>query len=289
MIKICHLTSVHTRNDTRIFLKECKSLVDAGYETYLVVADGKKNEVNNNIHIIDIGRKKSRLVRIFYSTYKVYKAAVKINADIYHFHDPELIPVGLLLKLKRKKVIFDIHENIVEQIKLKSWLSGIAKFIFSNLFKLINRLIARCFFLILAENSYEAIYRKYTSNYSIILNMPRVDLLNNFLVENRKGNEIFYIGGISNERGLDVVLEALNILEKKKIDLKMHFIGPVEEDINTLNYKNLKNKIQFYGIMEFNKGYEISRKCNIGISILKPVGNYITSYRTLFIGCYFTA
>ena len=40
-IRVCHMTSAHPRADTRIFVKECRSLAVAGYEVVLVVADDK--------------------------------------------------------------------------------------------------------------------------------------------------------------------------------------------------------------------------------------------------------
>jgi hypothetical protein len=42
--RTAHLTSVHPRTDTRIFLKECTSLASHGYAVSLVVADGKGDE-----------------------------------------------------------------------------------------------------------------------------------------------------------------------------------------------------------------------------------------------------
>jgi hypothetical protein len=54
--KIIHLTSVHPRNDTRIFFKECKSLSVNGYDVYLVVADGLGNKNDDNVNVVDVGR-----------------------------------------------------------------------------------------------------------------------------------------------------------------------------------------------------------------------------------------
>jgi hypothetical protein len=55
--------------------------------------------------------------------WQVYRKALKTDADIYHLHDPELMPLGLLLKLQRKKVIYDVHENLPKQISIKHWIN----------------------------------------------------------------------------------------------------------------------------------------------------------------------
>jgi glycosyltransferase involved in cell wall biosynthesis len=52
----------------------------------------------------------------------VYRRAIEEDADLYHFHDPELIPVGLLLRRRKKKVIYDVHEDYPSSIKYSSWL-----------------------------------------------------------------------------------------------------------------------------------------------------------------------
>ncbi|RAZ55293.1 glycosyltransferase family 1 protein, partial [Campylobacter hyointestinalis subsp. lawsonii] len=65
-LKITHLTSAHSRYDTRIFIKMCSSLAkNPNYIVNLIVADGKDNETKNNVNIIDIGAKTgSRLSRM---------------------------------------------------------------------------------------------------------------------------------------------------------------------------------------------------------------------------------
>jgi hypothetical protein len=71
--KICHLTSVHHRYDARIFLKECKTLSDAGFEINLVVADGKGDEVVDKIKIYDVGKPINRKERMHKTTKKFLK------------------------------------------------------------------------------------------------------------------------------------------------------------------------------------------------------------------------
>jgi hypothetical protein len=52
-MNICHLSSVLSRYDTRISLKECRSLARTGYQVSLVVADGKGEEVRDGISILE--------------------------------------------------------------------------------------------------------------------------------------------------------------------------------------------------------------------------------------------
>lgn len=121
MMKVCHLTSAHDPEDVRIFRKECVSLAKAGYEVYLV-EQGESYE-KDGVHIIGVGKPTGgRLNRMTGFAKKVYEAALAVDADIYHFHDPELLPYGLKLKKKGKKVIFDSHENTKESILEKGWI-----------------------------------------------------------------------------------------------------------------------------------------------------------------------
>ena len=113
MYKVCHMTSAHEAWDDRIFHQECVSLAREGSEVYLVQR-GESGE-KNGIHIIGVGEMpSSRLQRIRRGARRVYQAARALDADIYHFHDPELLPYGLKLKKAGKKVIFDSHEKYTE-------------------------------------------------------------------------------------------------------------------------------------------------------------------------------
>ena len=101
LVNITHMTSVHTRYDTRIFVKECSSLAKIeNFNVNLIVADGKGNELRSGIHIHDVGQSNGRINRVFKTAKRVLHKAIELDSDIYHFHDPELIRTGLQLTRK---------------------------------------------------------------------------------------------------------------------------------------------------------------------------------------------
>lgn len=121
--KITHLTSAHPRYDTRIFIKMCNSLAKQNnYKVSLVVADGKGDESKNGVNIIDVGAKTGgRISRMTKTVSKVFEKAKELDSDIYHLHDPELIPIGLKLKKMRengRKAVLEKYNWGVEEEKL---------------------------------------------------------------------------------------------------------------------------------------------------------------------------
>jgi len=122
MIKICHLTSAHKSNDVRIFEKECSSLAKEGFDTWLVATNSTEGKLNG-VNIVSAKYNTAgRFTRMTKGVNTVYRAAIKIDADIYHLHDPELLRIAGKLKRTGKKVIYDAHEDLPRQIFDKKWL-----------------------------------------------------------------------------------------------------------------------------------------------------------------------
>lgn len=215
MIKVCHITSVHPRYDTRIFFKECTSLAKACYDVTMLVADGIPDEVKNGVKIISVSDiPKSRFQRIIKSSNVMYKKALNVDAEIYHLHDPELLPLARKLKKAGKKVVFDSHENYPEQIKAKGYIPHILRSAISTLYKsyetgtakVIDAVITPCTFFGGVD-----IFEGRCLKTEIISNAPLLSEFYNKYQDTNKENivsSVCLVGGLTNSRGITHLIKA---------------------------------------------------------------------------------
>ncbi len=281
MYKVVHISTVHPRRDTRIFYRECVSLSKKGYQVILIVADGLGKENFEEVNIIDIGKSKNRIENFVSGYLKILKILNELKPDLVHFHDAELMIVGKAIQRKGIPVFYDIHENVAAQILDKAHMSRYLRKPFHYIYRIVEKLVINSFHLILAEESYKSIYLSKGKSITVVLNLPEEDSFAQFINEKRTENGIFYIGGISNERGLDVIIKALHILKKRKVNFFMHYVGAItENDLLKINIKEIKENIKFYGRMDLIEGYALSKKCKVGLAVLKPIKNYVKSYPT---------
>ena len=247
---------------------------------FLLVADGNGDEFKEGVQVIDIGKSNSRLGNFVNGYSRILRKVRKLNPKIVHFHDPELMFVGRRIDKMGTPVIFDIHENIAVQILNKSYIPKVFRRTTSFLYRRIENWLISKFHLIIAEHSYLPVYEAKGKSLTTVLNMPDLSHFKPFVKTERGGNQIFYIGVVSLDRAVETTLEALRILHRRKVDFYMHFIGPINVKVDLEQWSDISDKVKFYGRMDSKEGFELSKNCVLGLSVLKPIKNYIGSYST---------
>ena len=271
---VCHLTSAHARYDIRIFVKQCQSLAKLGFETNLIVSDGKGQETKNGVNIIDVGPPKPRLKRMLFTARDVYQKALEIDADIYHAHDPELLPYCRKLIKKGKIVIFDAHEDLPKQILSKPYLNSIAKTLLSKAFSFYEKKICSSFSGIIGATPFiSEKFAKINTNSVNINNYPIVGELNKSANWADKSKEIVYVGGISQIRGIKEIVQAMKYTEKTILNIGGKFSEPeVEKEVK--GYETWK-KVRDNGFLSRAEVANLFAKSMAGIVTFLPVPNHI--------------
>jgi glycosyltransferase involved in cell wall biosynthesis len=274
--RICILTSVHPVFDARIFHKEARTLANAGYDITLI-AQYKENTVIEGIRIIALPKPKNRFFRIFFTDFRLYFLAFRQKAAVYHFHDPELIPVALLLKITTKgKIIYDVHEDYPESILSKYWLTLLIRKPVAYLFDIIEKHLSFFFdHIITATENISTKFRK-NKRVSTIYNYPIPEKIELSLCHNWSQPALIYVGGLTIDRGISEIVQAMTYLQSGK-DTKLMLYGKFEpEDY----YDELKrepgfDQTEYMGWIEPDKLWHCMGKAVIGIICLHPIDRYM--------------
>jgi len=282
--EVCVVTSVHPAFDTRIFHRESKTLADAGYKVTLI-AQHDRNEVVKGIKIVALHRPRNRFTRVFGLTWRAFGLARKQRASVYHLHDPELIPIGILLKIMtRGKIIYDVHENVTGQILEKTWLPRCLRRPVKNLYALFEQFASRFFdaIVVAAEDIAVRFHRKPVV---IVHNYPLLEWTEGCSVfkGSKSAPEVIYIGTLDRSYGIEEIVRAIRYL---KSDVHLVMIGVFKDiDFERRIHRLADNRITIESWLRHDKILERLRTADIGLICPLPTPNNIQAAgrsRTLY-------
>lgn len=265
--KVCHVTSAHSRYDVRIFHKQCKSLVANRYDVALLVNDDAENELIDGVHIRSTHfQPRNRFERMIMSRRLIEAEAIAINADIYHLHDPELLPVGLRLRRMGKTVVFDSHEDYLLTIADKNWIPRPLRSVVRTVYGWYEQYALKQFNgSIVCYHWTEERYRRYCDNVEMVLNFPIVhDELPGPPDSSRRA--VCFAGGISSQWCHKEVLLALSKIDNVTYELAGKLSGEYGDSLQCLD---AWEKVTYHGVIPqtevFDKVYANS---SIGMALL---------------------
>lgn len=279
-MKICMLTTAHSPLDDRIFYKETISLKKISSDIVVIAPFDKETYEENGIRIVGVKRSKTLYER-YKLVDKVIEKAIEEKADVYHFHDFEILLKVFKIKkyLPNSKIIYDVHEYYPDMIRMSKKIPAFLKPFGTIYVNKIEERAARRFDYIITTDDYNKDrFRKLNKNVDVIYNFSEFTIKEN--VNITKEYDVIYQGGISVERGAINLVKAISIAQKKKEDIKMIFVGTfddAETENSVLNYikeNKLENNIKYLGRVHHNEVENYIRKSRMGVVAFLPFPRY---------------
>lgn len=277
MTTICHFASNHEGLDTRIALKECVSLASAGYDTHLVITatpDEVVKAATKGVTIHPLPQASGRLSRMLGHTWRCYRAAREVGAAVYHFHDPELIPYGMLFRLRGRRVIYDVHEDYPRDILDKYWLPKWIRKPVAGAVAALEYVGARWFFGVVAATPVIAQrFQKITSRAVNINNYPWPSELVPPEAAVPRKSQVCYVGDITRLRGLRAIVDALPLVPQVTFVLCGQFSEPGFEI--ELRAEPGWRQVRFLGKVDREQARQVMAQSIAGVVTFLPVRSHL--------------
>ena len=169
----------------------------------VLVAQHDQDEIRDGIPIRGVPRYRSRLERVTLTAFRVVRRAWRERPAVFHFHDPELIPWGVLLRLLGRRVIYDVHEDFTQAADVRPWLPAVARPLVARFSDFTAWLARKTMAIIIAERYYERRFPGATK----VLNYPHLERSAELQAIERRAEarpkriRLLYIGNVTWSRG----------------------------------------------------------------------------------------
>jgi glycosyltransferase involved in cell wall biosynthesis len=274
-LRICHLTSVHLDGDIRIFHKMAKTMAQE-FEVHLVVPNTNTRS-QDGVHIHSFtAETQVRSKRMKHTVNEVLKVGLRIKADIYQLHDPELLRIAPQLQKAGAKVIFDAHEDVPKQIMDKFWIPWIFRKPISLLYKRYERRVTQQIAGIISVTpGICSRFEQHHPNVVLVRNFP---LQAEFPLPNwsvKQSTNFCYIGGLYASRGIREV-----VLAMEHVEGVLHLAGTFDDELLQAELEATRawKKVRFHGQVGRQQIQDILAHCAVGIVTLHPTPSYKEAY-----------
>lgn len=283
--KVVIFSTVHRATDDRIFHKQARSLAKAGYEVVLF-GNAPHDSFTDGVRIRAVAKAGSRLTRPA-ASFRILGRVLKERGDIYHFHDPELILAGLILRLLGKKVIYDVHEDYPKDILGKPYLPRWLRPLVSAAFRPAEAWGARRMSAVITAT--DSIEKRFPGS-AVLHNYPIL----NYLCGSQHGGPVaksgkpflLYCGSISPILGaLEMVKGVENASQRRPVQLCL--LGFFEDEAvrSEILRSVASGTVDYRGFVPLNEVYSNFVGAVAGLVLYHPYPNHIEAMPNKIFEC----
>lgn len=279
-LQLVHLSTVHPRNDTRIFIKQVHTLSSALTKgVSLVVADGfGDSHQPGQPAIFDLGKlPASRFKRAVIGNFRAFVFLRRTKPQLVHFHDPELILLGLLLRLRGCKVIYDVHEDVPRQTMSKHWIPVIFRWPVATVTAAMEWLAGKAFSAIVPATP--TIAARFPVGKTVLVqNFPiRSELvLVDPLPYLERPPKFAYVGGIADIRGGKAMVQALEYMDDLP-EVRLEMAGGISPESFGAELRELSgwSNVTYRGIIVRQEVARLLGSARAGLVLFQPMPNHV--------------
>lgn len=278
--RVCQITTASRPLDTRVFSRECRTLAQHGYDVVLIIEHDRAETVDG-VRIVPLRRAPNRPTRIFLRTWTALRLALRQKADIYHFHDPEFILFGVLLRLLTgRPVIYGVREDYPRLAHHKHYLPPPVRPAIGLAVRVVEQTASRAFDAVVAVT--EDIASNFASHRRTVLvrNFP---ILPEQPLRAPAGKPVgqpftlIYVGELTAIRGVCEMVDAMDQLSAR-IPCRLLLVGTFEDaELEAALRKRAFVHTEFLGYVDIRENPDLLQRADAGLVCLHPTRHYVTS------------
>jgi glycosyltransferase involved in cell wall biosynthesis len=282
---ICHLLIANPTLDVRVFHKQCLSLVKAGYDVSLI-GPHPQDEVRDGVVIHALPHFSSRFGTLLKGPWMAYRKLLSLNPrpDVVVFCEPAFLLLGVVMRWRGFKVVYDVRENISLQILTKSWLPRFVRRPMAWLYHVVERITIRGMGTL---HVLDSIAKDYPEPKVTVRNLPKLAVEGPRTPRTAdEPHRLLYVGGVSEIRGAYTMVRMVAELKRRGIAVRLRIVGPWSE--NNMQEKlqaevsslGVDQEVTATGPMPYVQAVHEVGAADVGLCILHPAPNYLNSLAT---------
>ncbi len=279
--RVAHITVVHRASDTRIHHKQCRTLAAAGYDVHLLcggVSDADADDFS--LHPISHSPERARLREQPRRQLSALRTAIELDADLYHLHDPHLVPLGMALQRRGARVVYDMHEDHRLNAYGKLAHRPLARTVKPPALGALESLARRRFDAVVYAS--EALAERFPSARAIVLN--NFPLLREFphpIVRSPVSPpRVLYLGLMRPDRGFETLFAAAGLLPAD-LEARVRIVGELRPDslADRVAAAPWAKRIELVGALPRAEALRELPRATIGVVVEQPRLNAFEGWR----------
>lgn len=232
-MKVCVLSTIPI-STSRIVNRQCRAMAQAG-ATVTLISPNPSESVDGRFTMRHFACRNDALGKLL-SSPAVLRPALAEDADIYHVHTFQLVPIAVVLKtVFGKRVVYDMFEDFPSMVLTRQWRPNWLRQLVSRAVHLTEQVACRSLDAVITADP--SVLRQYLpakrptlrKKRMVFYNFPSLDVFFRHASSGKavstKRYDIVYSGGMSERTGVFVLLDAVAKLAKQGIRPRVLMFG----------------------------------------------------------------